>query len=93
MVSALAMTGIRLTRVPSRFIVSMSRGFKLIRFEIDTSESIPLNARHRLDSRMSVGSDEVKTSVHPHIDFIGSMGLLFLAHKVLVLVVQKVDDG
>lgn len=92
-VSALAITGIRLTLVPSRFIVSMSRGFNLV--------GVPQSAIKRLflettpgreHSRMSIRSDKVETGVHPHINFVSSVGLLFLTHKVLVLIIQEIND-
>jgi len=37
-VSALAMTGIRLTRVPRRFMISMSSGFRLSFFVVRSRE-------------------------------------------------------
>lgn len=42
---------------------------------------------------MSVRSDEVNTSVHPHVNLLVPMRLLFLTHEVFVLVIEEIDDG
>src|SRR4051794_7806048 len=39
------------------------------------------------------GADEVQTSVHAHVNLVGSAGLLLLEHVRLVLVIQELDNG
>lgn len=41
---------------------------------------------------MAGRTDEVEASVHPQVELLPAVGLLFLAHVRLVLVVDEVDD-
>ena len=87
--SALAITGIKLTRVPKRFMISMSRGFNL-----NCNDEIqPPEYDETVNLRMTGWPNEEKTCVNPEINFTLPLGLLFLSHVQLMLVVNKVDDG
>lgn len=42
---------------------------------------------------MTGGPDEEEARVHSHVDLLPSLGLLFLPHIYLMLVVHEIDDG
>ena len=42
---------------------------------------------------MSCRSDEIQTSVHPHVAFIATFGLLLLSHVNFMLIVHEINDG
>jgi hypothetical protein len=83
MVSALAMTGIKLTLVPSLFIISTSRGLTLL---------ISCAPGKGADSLRSSRLDKVETSMNPQILFIGPVRLLFLPHVRFMLIINEVDN-
>ena len=85
MVSALAMTGMRLTRVPRRFMISTSRGLTL-------GSVRPMVYCLLGDARQSAGLEEVKTSMDPQVLLVGTKRLLLLAHEGLMLVVDEIND-
>lgn len=91
-VSALATIGIRFTRVPRRFMISMSRGLSLCR----ARGMISMRAGYRnaggregRDGRVAGWPNEVEARVHAHVDLVASLGLLLLAHEGLVLVILQ----
>ena len=88
MVSALAMTGIRLTLDPSRFITSTSSGLTL-------SERVSWVAAPAADrcSRVSARPQKVETSVDPEILLVFAVRLLLLSHEVFMLVIAKFHNG
>ena len=87
-VSAFAITGIKLTRVPRRFIISMSRGLRL-------------HTRHQWIGgemcyacvRVSSGPDEKQAGMYAEITFLRALWLLLLPHVNLVLIIDEVNDG
>jgi hypothetical protein len=83
MVSALAITGIKLTLVPSLFIISTSRGLTLI---------VSCVRRAGPRSLRSSRLDKVETGVDPQILLVGPVGLLLLPHVGLVLIINEVDN-
>jgi len=42
---------------------------------------------------VSCRSDEIQTSVHPHVAFIATFGLLLLSHVNFMLIVHEINDG
>ena len=44
-------------------------------------------------SRVTSGTDKVQASMNTKVTLVDSLGLLFLTHVGLMLVVDKVDDG
>lgn len=85
MVSAFAITGIKLTRVPNLFIISTSSGLTL-------NISLGRRPSGNVSSRSS-RLDEVQASVNPQVLLVQPVWLLFLPHVGFVLVIDKVDDG
>ena len=88
-VSALATTGIKLTRVPNRFMTSISKGFKLQRL----LARVPLRKYGLNYARMTSGSDEVEACVNTQVGLLRPLRLLLLPHISFVLVVDEFDDG
>lgn len=91
-VSAFAMTGIKLTREPNRFMISRSRGFKLDG-RSRCHELKDKTGGWKECVRVTCWTDEVKTSMDAHICLVRSIRLLLLAHVALVLIVDKINDG
>lgn len=88
MVSAFAMTGIKLTRVPSFFMISTSSGFNLPYFmRPERNRCLMINY-----SRSTSWFDEIQTRMDPQVLLFFSKGLLLLAHVGFVLVVNKVNN-
>lgn len=84
------MTGMRFTRVPKRFMISMSRGLSLQQRML-SSYTLPVARYHRL--RVTRGADEVQASVHPEVNLLLAPRLLLLAHIRLMLIVNEVNNG
>ena len=87
-VSALAMTGIRLTRVPRRFMISMSSGFRLSFIAVNAKEL----QRTLEDIRVTCRADEVEAGVNSKVRLFVPLRLLLLTHICLMLVINKLDD-
>jgi hypothetical protein len=96
-VSALAMTGIKLTLVPSLFIVSISNGFKLM-YQDKMAKKKRLSVTWELGTddlpnpRMSGRSYKVQTRMNSHVDLVLPVRLLFLTHVGFVLIIEEIDD-
>lgn len=89
-VSALAMTGIKLTLEPRCFITSISRGFNL---QNHVNEYILDFFSRENNLRMTRGSNEIKTSMYSKINSTFTGGLLFLSHEALMLIIEELIDG
>lgn len=48
--------------------------------------------KHKTNSRVSSGSDEVQATMNPEVGLILALRLLFLSHVGLVLVIDEIDD-
>ena len=88
-VSALATTGMRLTRVPRRFMISMSKGFNLCG-RLSTKKK---NEAEKVYARVTCGANKVQASMDTQIRLFMPLGLLFLTHVRFVLVVNELDNG
>lgn len=89
--SALAMTGIKLTREPSLFITSTSKGDRLYRMEL-VSQSIYI-VYQLYNLRVASWLDKVQADVDSHINNTLTTGLLFLSHIILVLIIKEINNG
>ena len=83
------MTGMRLTRVPRRFIISISKGLSL-KDEYEHCAEIEMNQNY---GRVTSGTDKVEASVNPEVCLVCPHRLLLLSHVCFMLVVNEVDDG
>ena len=89
-VSAFAITGMRLTRVPRRFMISMSKGLSLEEGESECREETDVRKGH---GRVATWTGKVEASMHSEVRLVGPQRLLLLSHIGLVLVVDEVNDG
>ena len=86
-VSAFATTGIKLTRVPRRFMTSMSRGFNL-----RSRSGREMHPRRLRNVRMPSWPNEVQASMDTKVALISTHRLLLLPHVDFVLVVNEIDN-
>ena len=86
-VSALATTGMRFTRVPRRFMISISNGFSLAYVS-----KKPMQRWDEKNIRVTCRTNKVKASMDPQICFLMSLWLLLLTHVSFMLVVNELND-
>ena len=87
-VSALATTGIKLTRVPRRFMISISRGLSLKR-----GWSSLLSHVEKENLRVTRWANKVEAGVNTKVNLFATLGLLLLSHVRFVLIVDELDNG
>ena len=83
------MTGMRFTRVPRRFMISMSKGFSLKERE---GERCGRMGVWRGYGRVTSGTDKIEACVYSEVRLVGPQRLLLLSHVRLMLVIDEVDN-